>query len=105
MSWIALIIAGFCEVLGVNGMQRIATGKKISGFILLIGGFIASLNLLSFAMTSIPLGVAYAVWTGMGTIGGVVVGMVFYGDPADRKRIFFLSLIVVAVIGLRVVTS
>ncbi|KIL42781.1 multidrug resistance protein SMR [Jeotgalibacillus alimentarius] len=105
MSWIALIIAGFCEVLGVNGMQRISSGKKLSGFAFLIGGFVASLNLLSFAMTTIPLGVAYAVWTGMGTIGGVVVGMIFYGDPADRKRIFFLTLIVVAVVGLRVVTN
>ncbi|TFE01534.1 DMT family transporter [Jeotgalibacillus salarius] len=105
MSWIALIVAGFCEVLGVNGMQRIATGKKLSGFTFLIGGFLASLTLLSIAMTTIPLGVAYAVWTGMGTIGGVVVGMVFYGDPADRKRIFFLTLIVVAVVGLRVVTN
>ncbi|MFB1081616.1 multidrug efflux SMR transporter [Jeotgalibacillus sp. JSM ZJ347] len=105
MSWVALIIAGFCEVLGVNGMQRIATGKKISGFALLVLGFVASLNLLSFAMTTIPLGVAYAVWTGMGTIGGVIVGMIFYGDSADRRRIFFLTLIVVAVVGLRVVTN
>ncbi|BAC15219.1 DMT family transporter [Oceanobacillus iheyensis] len=105
MNWIILILAGLSEVVGVNGIQKVSAGKKKSGFAFLIIGFAVSLTLLSIAMSTIPLGVAYAVWTGMGTVGSVVIGMIFYNDSADRKRIFFLSLIVVAVIGLRIVSN
>jgi len=105
MNWVILILAGLTEVIGVNGMQRIAAGKKGTGFIFLILGFGISLGLLSIAMATIPLGVAYAVWSGMGTVGSAVIGMIFYNDSADRKRIFFLSLIIIAVIGLRIVTN
>lgn len=105
MSWIMLILAGLFEVVGVNGIQKLSAGKKVSGFSFLFLGFGISLSLLSIAMASIPLGVAYAVWTGMGTVGSVVVGMIFYNDSADRKRLFFLSLIIVAVVGLRIVSK
>ncbi|MDX8044966.1 multidrug efflux SMR transporter [Gracilibacillus sp. S3-1-1] len=105
MNWIILIFAGLFEVVGVNGMQRVADGKKASGFVFILVGFSLSLGLLSIAMLTIPLGVAYAVWTGMGTVGSVVLGMLFYHDSVDRKRIFFLSLIVIAVIGLRIVSN
>lgn len=105
MNWIILILAGLSEVVGVNGIQKVSAGKKKSGFAFLILGFAVSLSLLSIAMSTIPLGVAYAVWTGMGTVGSVVIGMIFYNDSSDRKRIFFLSLIVVAVIGLRIVSN
>jgi len=105
MSWIILILAGLFEVAGVNGIQKVAAGKKASGFIFLFLGFAISLVFLSIAMSSIPLGIAYAVWTGMGTVGSVLIGMFFYNDPAEKKRIFFLSLIIIAVIGLRIVSN
>ena len=105
MSWIILIIAGLLEVVGVNGIQRFNSGNRLSGAIEMVLGFAASLFLLGVAMGSIPLGVSYAVWTGMGTVGSVILGIVLYGDSASVKRIFYVSLIVVAVIGLRLVTS
>ncbi|QTD40981.1 multidrug efflux SMR transporter [Sporosarcina sp. Te-1] len=105
MNWVILILAGLSEVVGVNGMQQVAAGKKGTGFTFMFLGFAISLSLLSIAMATIPLGVAYAVWTGMGTVGSVIIGMIFYNDSADRKRIFFLSLIIIAVIGLRVVSN
>ena len=104
MSWFILIVAGMLEVVGVNGIQRLINGKKITGLIFMVFGFAISLTLLGIAMESIPLGVAYAVWTGMGTVGSVLLGMFFYNESKDIKRIFFLILIIVAVIGLRVVT-
>ena len=105
MSWIILIIAGLLEVVGVNGIQRFNQGHRISGVFEIGLGFSASLLLLGVAMESIPLGVSYAVWTGMGTVGSVLLGIVLYGDSASAKRITYVSLNVIAVIGLRLVTS
>ncbi|AXF57448.1 DMT family transporter [Salicibibacter kimchii] len=105
MSWIILIIAGLLEVLGVNGIQRYSQGQKTSGILFVVFGFAVSLTLSGIAMENIPLGVAYAIWTGMGTVGSAIVGMVFYNDSKDKKRIMFLAFIVVAVIGLRIVSG
>ncbi|MFB4161388.1 multidrug efflux SMR transporter [Geomicrobium sp. JSM 1781026] len=105
MSWIILIIAGLLEVVGVNGIQRYIKGQKVSGILFVVFGFAISLTLLAIAMEQIPLGVAYAVWTGMGTVGSAVIGMIFYNDSKDVKRIVCLAVIVVAVIGLRVVSN
>lgn len=105
MSWFILIVAGFLEVVGVNGIQRFNHGHRFTGIIEIIFGFSASLLLLGLAMETIPLGVAYAVWTGMGTVGSAFLGIVFYGDSASAKRLMYLSFIVFAVIGLRIVTG
>lgn len=105
MSWIILILAGLLEVLGVNGIQRYNQGYKVRGSLFVVFGFGISLTLLAIAMKTIPLGVAYAVWTGMGTVGSAILGMILYNDSRDRKRMMFLALIVVAVIGLRIVTG
>lgn len=104
MSWVILILAGILEVIGVNGIQKYTKGNTVSGIIFIVFGFSISLFLLGIAMESIPLGVAYAVWIGMGTVGSAVVGMAFYNDSKDIKRIVFLALIIIAVVGLRVVT-
>lgn len=104
MSWVLLIFAGIFEVVGVSGIQMITKGEKKKGFIILIVGFIISFTLLGIAMEAIPLGVAYAVWTGIGTVGSAVVGMLYYNESKDRLRIFFIGLVVVAVIGLRIVS-
>ncbi|MFB4213516.1 multidrug efflux SMR transporter [Shouchella sp. JSM 1781072] len=104
MSWVMLIIAGIFEVVGVSGIQMISKGQKKKGFAVLIIGFIISFTLLGLAMETIPLGVAYAVWTGIGTVGSALVGMVYYNESKDRLRIFFIGLVVVAVIGLRLVS-
>lgn len=104
MSWVLLILAGIFEVVGVSGIQMITKGEKKKGFLVLIIGFIISFSFLAIAMEAIPLGVAYAVWTGIGTVGSAVVGMVYYNESKDLMRIFFIGLVVVAVIGLRIVS-
>ena len=104
MSWIILIAAGIMEVVGVTGMSLIGQGKKLVGLLTLLIGFPISLALLGIAMESIPLGVAYAVWTGIGTVGSALVGIIFYKESASYMRIMYLSFIIIAVIGLRLVT-
>lgn len=101
MAWLVLIIAGLFEVVGVLGMNRLKNNKNALNLLMIVGGFGVSLSLLSVAMGSISMGTAYAVWTAIGTVGGTLVGMLFYKESRDAKRIFFLCLIVSAVIGLK----
>jgi paired small multidrug resistance pump len=102
MAWTALVFAGLLEVVGVLGMNRLKEKKDKLSFLLLLGGFAASFLLLSIAMKSISMGTAYAIWTAIGTVGGTLVGMLFYGESRQVRRIFFLALVVGAVIGLKV---
>lgn len=104
MSWLVLIFAGFFEVAGVLGMTWIGQKKRLQGWLTLCIGFPISLGLLSYAMETIPLGVAYAVWTGIGTVGSALLGIIVYKESASYKRVMYLSMIVIAVIGLRLIT-
>ncbi|QMV41633.1 DMT family transporter [Cohnella cholangitidis] len=102
MAWIVLVFAGLFEVVGVLGMNRLKDKKDKLSVLLLAGGFVASFLLLSIAMQSISMGTAYAIWTAIGTVGGTLVGMLFYGESRQIRRIFFLCLVIGAVIGLKV---
>lgn len=101
MDWLILILAGFFEVVGVVGMNKVTIKRSVGNFAFLFAGFICSFSLLSLAMQTLPLGISYAVWTGIGTVGGVIVGMIFYGESKDYKRIICIAAIVTAIVGLR----
>lgn len=101
MAWIALILAGFCEIFGVAMMNRWQLYRNWQTIVALIIGFGISLALLSYAMETIPMGTAYAVWTGIGAAGGTVVGMIFFKESRDWRRIVFITLILAAAIGLK----
>ena len=103
MSWMALIVAGCFEVVGVMGITMVNRDRSMPSFATLAGGFIVSFLLLSVAMKEISMGTAYAVWTGIGTVGGALVGMFFYGESKSRIRVLFISLIVVSVMGLKLI--
>lgn len=102
MGWIYLILAGSFEVVGVMGMNKVAQHHSLKSYLFLIIGFIFSFSFLSLAMKTLPMGLSYAVWTGIGTIGGTLVGMFFYGESKDWKRILFILMILSAVIGLKI---
>ena len=104
MAWVYLIFAGLFEVVGVIGMNKVAKDNNWKAYFVLIGGFICSLSLLSLAMKTLSMGLSYAVWTGIGTVGGTIVGMVVYGEPKDWKRILFIGMIIAAVVGLKLTT-
>lgn len=104
MGWIFLMFAGIFEVVGVVGMNQINKVKNIRSFSLFIVGIVMSFTLLSLAMKSLPMGTTYAVWTGIGTVGGAVVGMVFYGESSDWKRIVFIAMVLSAAVGLKLIS-
>lgn len=104
MAWLSLMIAGFLEAFGVAMINQWHTKRKKKSLVLLALGFGSSLLLLSYSMRTIPMGTAYAIWTGMGVVGGTIIGMFFYGESKDWKRIFFIGVVISAAIGLKLVS-
>jgi quaternary ammonium compound-resistance protein SugE len=108
MNWIILIIAGFFETafaisLGkANQVTGIVKTWWMLGFFLFLS---ISMYLLYKATQSIPIGTAYAVWTGIGAAGTVIAGILWFKESADFWRLFFLSTLIVSIIGLKYVSA
>jgi quaternary ammonium compound-resistance protein SugE len=108
MDWILLIIAGFFEV---GFATCLAKAKQTTGSTATIWmtGFFASLSISMFllykATQTLPIGTSYAVWTGVGAVGTVIVGIIFFKEPADFWRLFFLFTLIGSIIGLKYVTN
>ncbi|WP_438350308.1 DMT family transporter [Paenibacillus sp. FA6] len=104
MAWGYLIIAGLFEIIGVIGVKKVSEKNNFKNNAILIGGFIVSFTFLSYAMEVIPLSTAYAIWTGIGTLGSTIVGILFYKEPKNALRIFCILGIIFMIIGLKVVS-
>ena len=104
MAWISLILAGICEMIGVGMINKWHHDRKWSSLLLLVLGFGASFLFLSIAMETLPMGTAYAIWTGIGASGGAILGMLIYGESRDWKRILFIFMILGAAVGLKLVS-
>ena len=104
MDWILLIFAGAGEVAGVMGINKVNKKLNFSSLALLFGGFIISFIFLSIAMQTIPMSTAYAVWTGMGTVGSALVGMFFFNESKDWKRLIFIGMVLSAAVGLKLIS-
>ncbi|WP_042221259.1 DMT family transporter [Oceanobacillus manasiensis] len=104
MAWVALVVAGIFEMLGVTMINKLHKDRNLQALILLIISFAASFGFLAYAMGSLPMGVSYAIWTGIGASGGAIIGMILYGESKDWKRIVFITMILGAVIGLKLVS-
>ncbi|QPJ64615.1 MAG: multidrug efflux SMR transporter [Candidatus Nitrohelix vancouverensis] len=105
MSWIYLISAGIFEVGMTTSLKFSENFSRMMPTLAFIFFSILSFWLLSLAMKTIPLGTAYAVWTGIGAFGTVLVGIYIFEDPATRWHLFFLTLLVGSIIGLKFVTA
>jgi len=108
MNWLLLIIAGFFEVGFATclGKARATTGN--AAFLWMCGFFIClsiSMYLLYKATQTLPIGTAYAVWTGVGAVGTVLVGIFIFKEPAEFWRLFFLATLISSIIGLKLVSS
>ena len=105
MAWIQLIIAGLFEIGWPLGFKLASMHSKY--FIWFIGLSILSMGLsgyfLYLAQKSIPIGMAYVIWTGIGAIGTVLLGILFFHDSANIFRLLFLSLILIGIVGLKLV--
>lgn len=104
MAWIILLVAGLLEVTWAIGLKYTEGFTRPWPSVLTIVALTASVGLLGVALRSLPLGTAYAVWTGIGTIGTVLIGIWLFGEPATVARLFFILLIVAGIAGLKVVT-
>lgn len=105
MEWTYLLIAGILEVAWAIGLKFSQGFTKLVPSVFTIAGMIASFYFLSLAMKNLPLGTAYAIWTGIGTIGTVIFGVLFFREPLTIVRIFCVLLIVAGIIGLKVATD
>ena len=105
MGWVYLVLAGVMEIGFTTSLKLSDTFTKLWPSVAFMVCALSSLGLLTLAMKAIPLGTAYAVWTGIGAFGTAVVGIVFYGDPYDIYRLFFLTMLIVSIIGLRLISG
>jgi len=103
MSWLSLILAGCFEVVGVMGITQVNQQPSFRSYVTLLGGFVLSFFFLSLAMKEIDMGTAYAVWTGIGTVGSTLLGMFVYGEAKDALRLIFMGIVIAAVTGLKLV--
>lgn len=108
MNWLLLIIAGLFEVgfASCLGKAKEATGAAATWWI--VGFFVClsiSMMLLYKASQTLPIGTAYAVWTGVGAVGTVIMGIVFFKEPAAFWRLFFISTLIGSIIGLKYVSN
>lgn len=105
MAWIYLTLGGLLEVVWATGMKYTEGFTRLVPSVVTVVAMVASLWMLSLAMKTIPLGTAYGVWTGIGAVGSVLVGMFLLGEPKDALRLFFVAMIIGGIIGLKVTTK
>ncbi|HEY0834165.1 MAG TPA: quaternary ammonium compound efflux SMR transporter SugE [Azospirillum sp.] len=101
MAWIALFAAGLLEIGWAVGLKHSDGFTRPIPSILTVAAIVASLGLLGVALKELPLGTAYAVWTGIGTVGSAIAGIALYGEPADAVRLGCIGLIAAGIIGLK----
>ena len=105
MAWVYLIVAGLFEVGFTTAMQLVKSTKSWWAYGIFLACIVASFAFLERAIQQIPVGTAYAVWTGIGAAGTAILGIAVFGEPASLPRILFLGLLIVSVIGLKIVSS
>lgn len=101
MAWIILVIAGLLEAGWAIGLKYTEGFTKPVASVLTISGIVTSMYLLALSARTLHIGTAYAVWVGIGTFGTIVLGITVLGEPVNTGRIFFLILLMVAIVGLK----
>ena len=103
-SLIILVIAGLLEVVWAVGLKYTHGFSRLTPSVITVTAMIVSMALLAWAMKSLPVGTAYAVWTGIGAVGAAITGIVLLGESANPMRLASLALIVLGIIGLKLST-
>ncbi|AUX45642.1 ligand-binding protein SH3 [Sorangium cellulosum] len=101
MSWLILVLAGLLEVCWAVGLKYTQGFTRPLPSALTIAAIIASVYLLAIAARTLPIGTAYAVWTGIGATGAAIAGVLFFDEPATAARLGFLGLLIVSLLGLK----
>lgn len=104
MAWTYLFFAGLFEVGWAIGLKYTHGFTRLVPTVLTVASMAVSLGLLGLALKSLPLGTAYAIWTGIGTIGTAILGIILFGEPATALRLVCVGLIVAGIVGLKLVS-
>jgi quaternary ammonium compound-resistance protein SugE len=104
MAWIILLFAGLSEIGWAVGLKYTEGFTRLVPSLLTIGSMIVSLGLLGFALKTLPLGTAYAIWTGIGTVGTALLGIALFGESTAALRLACIGLIVAGIVGLKLVS-
>ncbi|MCH1625924.1 DMT family transporter [Ferdinandcohnia quinoae] len=104
MEWAYLTLAGLFEMIGVVMINRLHAQRNWQSLVYLLAGFGGSFLFLALAMRTLPMGTAYAIWTGIGASGGAILGMIFYGEPKDWKRLLFIAMVLGSAVGIKLIS-
>lgn len=105
MAWVVLVLAGLFEIGWAVGLKYTHGFTRLWPSVATVLSMVVSLALLGVALRTLPLGTAYAVWTGVGAVGTVVLGIVLFGEPANAARLACASLIVAGIVGLKLTAA
>jgi quaternary ammonium compound-resistance protein SugE len=104
MAWAILFTAGLLEIGWAIGLKYTEGFSRLVPSVLTLAAMAGSILLLGIALKTLPIGTAYAVWTGIGAVGTAILGIILFGDPATAARIACIGLIVAGIVGLKLVT-
>lgn len=104
MVWVVLFVAGLFEIGWAVGLKYAEGFTRLGPSLATVASMIVSLALLGLALKTLPLGTAYAIWTGIGAVGTVLLGILLFGESADAGRLVCIGLIVAGIVGLKLVT-
>ncbi|AJP57956.1 molecular chaperone [Pandoraea vervacti] len=105
MAWILLVFAGLLEVAWAVGLKYTQGFSRLIPSVFTIVSMIGSVWLLALAVRTLPLGTAYAIWTGIGAVGAFVLGIVLFGESASAARIASVTLILAGLVGLKLTAA
>lgn len=105
MAWVVLVVAGLLEVGWAVGLKYAEGFTRLWPSVATVVALAASMGLLAFALRTLPIGTAYAVWTGIGTVGTAILGIVLFREPATAMRLVCIGLIVAGIVGLKLVSA
>ncbi|HEY4582857.1 MAG TPA: quaternary ammonium compound efflux SMR transporter SugE [Lysobacter sp.] len=105
MSWLVLILAGLFEVVWAVGLKYTEGFSRPLPSLVTLAAMGASFWLLSYAMRTLPLGTAYAVWTGIGAVGAAIAGVLFFDEPVSALKVASLALVLLGIVGLKLASS
>lgn len=105
INWMCLFVAGLFEIVWVVALKYAENFSKLLPTAVFVVSIVSSFLLLNFAIRTLPIGLSYAIWTGMGAAGAVAAGIILFGEPTGFWQLLFLSMIVVGIIGINFVSE
>ncbi|WP_155593709.1 DMT family transporter [Lysinibacillus cavernae] len=104
MGWVFIVLAAISEIIGVVGLRFYSQNKTVRNLLIYVGGFGLSFALLYASFNYLQLSIAYVVWVGIGTVGAVLVNIIFFGESKNLTRIISIIAIIIGVAGLKAVS-